>query len=114
MAKARASKQRGILPQKEEPGLQVTMGKQNTIDAASCGHRKQDLWGKEPHPNPYHPLKQAAGVVVPWGRAGVMKVRRQESSLQSKECFAGEGERGGTSNGSSDSIAGCKGNANTL
>ena len=67
---------------------------------ASCGHRKHDLWGKEPHPHPTpYPLKQAAGVVVPWGRAGVMKVRRQQSSLQSKEGFAWEGERGGTSYG---------------
>lgn len=36
------------------------------------------------------PLKQEAG--VPWGRAGVMKVRRQQTSLQNKEGLLWKGK----------------------
>ena len=76
------------------------MGKQNTTDAAPPAATENMICGEQsPTPTPPCPLKQAAGVVVPWGRAGVMKVRRQQSSLQSKEGFAWEGERGGTSYG---------------
>ena len=96
MATARASKQRGILCQKEERGLQVPVGNQDTTDAASCGHGKHGLWGKEPLP-PLPPTQ--AGSRSALGKSRGHEGQETTDQPAKQRGFAVERERGGASNG---------------